>query len=154
MRVTKSQKVLEFIASSPDGKRFGEIQRFICEMNGINYDEREDEKYFNTYLRQEASVYVCADGTKIPTRSCKTPRRKHRGIWATNLVCSYSGGLLYRFCAKRNGKWVVVRPIPTKHFYRDDVSPRICRADGINTWHGNKELPRASDLGKFGRLGF
>jgi hypothetical protein len=126
----KAEKVLRFIAESPTGRTASEIQQFICGLNGKNWDELEDRRYHSQYLRSATNP---------------RPRRKHRGIWSVNLWCSYAGGLLYRFCVKKAGRWIVVRPIPSKGFY---TAPRICRAAGPpHTWYRETHLPTASELG-------
>jgi hypothetical protein len=119
--VYKAEQVLWFIGEAGSyGKSYSEIQEFICRLNGLDWNE----KAWNG-------------------------RRKNRGIWSTNLSCSYSGGLLYRFCAKLAGRWVLVRPVPMGNFYDDVKHPRNCQSDrklGPTLW--NKDLPTASEYGK------
>jgi hypothetical protein len=91
---TKRARVLEFVAASPDGRRFGESQRFIVEMNGKNYDEVV-----------ERNCWIHKDGLD----SLK-PRKQRRwaGYWCDTLGGSTCGqeqpwwrrGLLDRFCTK------------------------------------------------------
>ena len=59
------------------GRTFGEIQRFVVEKNGMNYDEKKPEVVWNN-----------ATG---PTHKIKMVRR-HRGYWCTNLCGAFNCG--------------------------------------------------------------
>ena len=62
MKIAKKQKVIEFIkAVGSKGLTFGEIQRFVVEMNGLNYDQ--------------------VDGSE---------RRQYRGYWC-EMLCGRRG---------------------------------------------------------------
>lgn len=93
---SKAFRVLQFIASTQTaGARYSDIERFICGLNGYDYD-----------LIIEGTVTLwdkprLADGS-FQQRSVR--RRRHAGIWGTNL-CSTRTGLLPRFCEKHAGRW-------------------------------------------------
>jgi hypothetical protein len=81
MKITKKQKVIEFIkAAGRNGLTFSEIQRFVVEMNGLNYD--------------------AIDGAN---------RRRYRGYWCV-MLCgtrgyfstgrNYTPGILASYCYK------------------------------------------------------
>lgn len=78
---TKKFKLLKFLTSQQQGTRYMDIERFICEMNGFDYDE------------------------KI-IRGCYAGKRKHSGIWGTNLT-SGRDSILKKYCFKSNGLWFV-----------------------------------------------
>jgi hypothetical protein len=84
-------EVLKHIKNHPEGLTFGEIQRFVVEAHGLNYDEFER--------------FTCVwNGRKIS-------RRKYRGWWCDNLLgaCKspYRGrvGILIEFCDKVGKKY-------------------------------------------------
>lgn len=86
--MTKSACILQAIGDSRDGLRFGEIQRKICEMNGLNYDSVE---------------------TSWGSRGT-SGRRRYRGYWCDHLLgwrhYPPRQGLLYKFCIKGpDGRW-------------------------------------------------
>ena len=85
---SKKFKVLEFIGSR-DGTRYSEIERFICELAGYDYD------------------------LKVPVRrwDCRTGQlkdavqRRWKGIWGTNL-CYGKDAILHKYCVKgADRKW-------------------------------------------------
>lgn len=80
---TKKFKVLQFIGSKGEA-RFNEIQRFICEMNGRDYDE---------FIK--APVYK---GGKIVKYLSK---RRNRGYWVTTL-CQGPKAILTVYCQKNH----------------------------------------------------
>lgn len=80
-----SLQILEFIGSKT-GVRYGDIQRFICEKQGKDYD-----------LMVPATIY------DRKTRSTKEIRvRRWKGIWGTNL-CHGPNALLNKYCVKGEG---------------------------------------------------
>ena len=88
VRFTKKQQILGFIAEAPAGRRFGEIQRFICQLNGRDYDQFELQPDWNH------------PATRMPDGSDVGPwklirRRVQRGYYTTTL-----GRILYRNCKK------------------------------------------------------
>jgi len=60
----KGRKILNFIKDSR-GARYGEIQRFICEMNGLDYDEREQ---FYPIQRPDAQRHIWDPKTMKSTK--------------------------------------------------------------------------------------
>lgn len=87
----KREAVLNFIGSKgTNGAKFSEIQRFIVEMNGKNYDE-----------------FTIA--TKWMARA-----RKYRGYWCDYLCGNNWGGykkrgILHEFCIKVSNKHYVLK---------------------------------------------
>lgn len=79
---TKKARLLQWLATFQNrGRTFSEIQRFICEMNGYDFDQKE-------------------------TRWGKTVR-VHAGIWSTNL-CHGPKSILRFYCFKNSDqKWCV-----------------------------------------------
>lgn len=107
-KVTKKMMVLGFIADSPNGRSFGDIQRFICELNGKNYDEFEYDKDW----RHQPTPVDVVDGEYSfkrvgPWKMFR--RRKYRGYWCTNLVGSHYGptGILTLNCKKVDGRYFI-----------------------------------------------
>jgi hypothetical protein len=81
MRVnTKKFKLLQFLASRK-GTRYMDIERFICEMNGLDYDMKRLSGFYKG-------------------------KRAHSGIWATNLTCGRDS-ILKKHCVKVSGLWYV-----------------------------------------------
>lgn len=71
------RKLLDFIGSSPTGRTFGEIQRFVVEdLHGFNYDEKQDGWKWDKVNRKYVSIPDAV--------------RRHRGYWCVNL-CGSSG---------------------------------------------------------------
>lgn len=79
---TITRRLLEFV-SRHNGVRFGQMQRFICEISGLDYDQME--------------VVTEWGGKK------KTVRR-FRGWWCTNL-CYGEDAVCRKYLAKKDGKW-------------------------------------------------
>jgi hypothetical protein len=77
---TKKFKVLKFL-SSRAGTRYMDIERFICEMNGHNYDQKILRGFY-------------------------AGKRRHSGIWSTNLTCGRDS-ILKKYCYKSNKLWYV-----------------------------------------------
>jgi stress response protein SCP2 len=92
-RVTKKMVVLGFIAEATNGRTFSEIQRFVVELNGKNYDEMEDKLAWD-------AVNNC---TKVIGKV-----RRYRGYWSTNLTgYGGSGGMLGKHCVKIKGRYYI-----------------------------------------------
>lgn len=99
MRETKAERVLCYIGMHPQGLTFSSIQKFICEMNGKNWDEK---------------AFEYDPKTKARTR----PVRRYRGYWCDYLTGPgghYSGskGLLHRFCIQHpvSKRWILTEQI-------------------------------------------
>lgn len=108
--MTKKQAVLGFIAESPTGRSFGEIQRFIVQLNGLNYDEFElvrDYNHFPTQVHSGRTIEYVG-----PWKMNR--RRRYRGYWCTNLVGSHYGreGILPAHCNKVNGRYFIKDKAP------------------------------------------
>lgn len=91
----KRNAVLEYIRSKgEDGARFTDIQRFVVEMNGKNYDERESRwDPVNKVVVEDAGT-----------------RRRYRGYWCVNLLGTAftPSGILPKYCSKlSNGRYVL-----------------------------------------------
>ena len=84
--MTKTYELMHFIKrAGARGCTFSEIQRFIVEGNGLDYD----------------------------ARNCRG-RRIRRGYWCTQLLGGphYHQGLLYTYCVKLpNGNWIMTEPM-------------------------------------------
>ena len=93
LKMTKAERVLREIKAR-DGMTFTQIQKFVCEMNGLNWGEMQIEDSYNNSGRM---------------------RRRHRGYWCDYLLGNVEverWGLLSFFCQKgEDGKWRVVKPI-------------------------------------------
>ena len=103
--MTKRERILDFIRSSADGRSYAEIQKFICTMNGLDWEERQIEQVFipvsAKYLREHP-------GYAYYYRPSLQYRRVHRGYYGTNLYRTYTGKVLFRTkCKKVNGKWKI-----------------------------------------------
>lgn len=77
-----SLQILEFIGSKT-GVRYGDIQRFICEKQGKDYD-----------LMVPRTVVDYKTGEKKISAE-----RRWKGIWGTNL-CHGRNALLHKYCVK------------------------------------------------------
>lgn len=85
---TKKYKLLQFIGSR-DGTRYSEMERFICELNGYDYD-----------LMVPGYRY---DYSKRVNVKCMT--RRWKGIWGTTL-CYGKEAILPQHCVKgADKKW-------------------------------------------------
>lgn len=93
-----SVRILDFIAAH-DGLRFGEIQREVCRMAGLDYDERRPTRVWNPWTTGDVSI----DGPPFTVRLV----RRWRGYWCTALVGNGQNlGLLGYFCTKGpDGRW-------------------------------------------------
>jgi hypothetical protein len=79
---TKKFRLLSQMAKRPDGTRYSDIERMICDMSGKDYDEMVPD--FNG-----------------------RPIRKYKGIWGTNLTYGPKS-ILQSLCHKTgDGKWHV-----------------------------------------------
>lgn len=92
MRVTKKQRLIDFIASKPEGVTYGEAQRFVVELAGRNYDTME------VYDR-----YDWRTGKTVKTRM-----RVWRGWWADHLTGPK--GILTNYCTKVAGRYFIKKP--------------------------------------------
>ena len=92
---TKKFKLLAWMADRPV-TRYSEIERFICEMSGYDYDKMETQKKYKEW-RQVNGTY------RVGTKQVRT----HRGIWGTNL-CSGNSAILHTYCERlySNGKYI------------------------------------------------
>lgn len=80
---TKTLQLLEFMAES-GGLRFSEIQRFIVELAGKDYDEMEQQSCW----------------PRLPNgQLTKRTVRRWRGWWCTNL-CYGPDSILHKYCEK------------------------------------------------------
>jgi hypothetical protein len=87
--MTKSDQIIQFIREAGStGRKFTEIQRFIVELNGHNYDEMEVHTHW--FTKKEIKV------------------RRWRGYWCTHLTgggingCYGRGMLRDRGCFKND----------------------------------------------------
>lgn len=80
-----SLQILEFIGSKT-GVRYGDIQRFICEKQGKDYDLMVPRAIYDSKTGRIKNVQV----------------RRWRGFWGTNL-CYGSDALLNKYCVKGEG---------------------------------------------------
>lgn len=80
-----SLQILEFIGSKT-GVRYGDIQRFICEKQGKDYDLMIPGIIYDRKTRSTKNVQV----------------RRWKGIWGTNL-CHGPSALLNKYCVKGEG---------------------------------------------------
>jgi hypothetical protein len=101
MRInTKRAKILNFIRNSEDGRTYSEIQKFVCDMNGLDWDA--------TCLR---SRWDAKNQKKVMYLD-----RANRGYYGTNLWGrkKYPGdqeGLMHKLCVKINGKWMLKQSV-------------------------------------------
>lgn len=108
--MTMAERVLRFIAESPNGRRLGEISKFIYENN---YPEEvgATRKTWRYNYRTGGSKQV-----EVPA---------YRGYWGTNLTGNPSTmGILESFCIKTpDRRYVVVEPIKPPFFRRHGQTP-------------------------------
>jgi hypothetical protein len=97
--VNKTDKLLAFARKHhPKGARFTDLQRFIVELNGLNYDQKEPIMRWDDNLRQRVKVGM---------------RRQWRGYWCDRFfdTLNYKGsrqGILSRYFRKLpDGRYVV-----------------------------------------------
>lgn len=121
-KMRKGEAILRFIDARRDGRKFSEITRFICEMNGRDYDERETVYEFvdssgkrERRLHKESALEInghlfCRIGSAL--YSCgkiiskKDGRRINRGYGCTWLVGSWKAvGLLHHCIKGDDGRW-------------------------------------------------
>ena len=94
---TTREQVLQHIAAHPEGLRFVDIQRFVVENNGLNFDEKEPVRVWGP------------DGSVIGQKMV----RRYRGYWCDNLCGNWMRrqGILSEFCTKLpSGRYVVTKP--------------------------------------------
>ena len=127
VRDTKRFKILDFICEAGgEGRSFSEIQAFVVQMNGLDWEER-------------SPLYPYAPGLRThPGQSA----RKHRGYYCTNLLggMHYHQGLLHTYCVKLpDGRWMLTETI----YNRDNlcVKHRDPRSN-TKTWQFNQALKR------------
>lgn len=95
--MTKTEQIIAFVKASPTGRRFSEIQRFVVELKGYNYDEMQDRV---TWSKKH--------GTRI------VQARRWRGYWCTYLLgggtgrCYGRGALRDGGCEKVGKVWQYV----------------------------------------------
>jgi hypothetical protein len=87
---TKKFNLLAWMADSRDYTTYGEIQRFICEMSGYDYNQMTTESVYKKAPAGSGQIYYKA-GTKQV--------RMYRGIWATNLS-SGRDPILRNYCER------------------------------------------------------
>jgi hypothetical protein len=82
--------------SGLDGVSFSEIQRYICGLNGLDFDEMVIQPAWNSKTKTTEN----------------RPRRRWRGYWCTNL-CGLSSpdqhreGILEKYCIRiENGNYI------------------------------------------------
>lgn len=93
----KRDKVLNFIREAGfSGRKFGEIQRFVCEMNGLDYDEMVFAREWFAPLRYGYGVTVFQEF-----------KRKYRGYWCNNL-CG-TDGILGQCFRNSSGKYIMLK---------------------------------------------
>lgn len=83
---SKKQRIMDFIKSKgPAGAYFSEIQRFVVEMNGLNYDEKQVTNPWQVN-NGEAPRYA----------------RKYRGYYCDYFYGSgfFNGGFFSTFCVR------------------------------------------------------
>lgn len=108
---TKKQAILGFIAESKNGRRFGEIQRFICELNGYNYDEFAYERDYNHMPTPMGGPSPYDTNRMGPWKVFR--KRRFRGYYCTSLTGYWSpvtrscSGMLGEHCTKVNGRYFI-----------------------------------------------
>jgi hypothetical protein len=104
-KMTIAEKVLRFIAESPNGRMLGEIQKFIYEHN---YPGQSDGK-------RKSYRYNERTGRSIP---CEV--KIYKGYWGTNLTGNpTNAGILESFCLKTaDRRYVVTEEIKAPFFRR------------------------------------
>lgn len=131
----KAETILEFIRDM-GSVRYGDLQRLVCTLNGIDYDEKEWDQYLDTILQRFVKVK-------------ETSRRAHRGVYGTNF-CT----LLPRYCSMtKEGGFTVYRlkaPIqgpyyPTRNIPRFDGSGGWRKPDFGEFYKGTERRPKQSN---------
>lgn len=89
---TITRQILEFV-SRHNGVRFTEIQKFICEISGLDWEKRE---VISTWKRDSQSG--------LWGRGPNKTVRAYRGWWCTNL-CYGPDSVCRKYLAKRDGRW-------------------------------------------------
>lgn len=108
------EAIATFIAKAgKKGRKFTEIQRFICEKNGLDFDERRKISWHNTRVR-----------------------RRYRGYYCTNLLglhgCSERTGILEK-CAVRQGSQYIALQFVGRKKKTPDI---IYSTNLLNSWYG------------------
>lgn len=91
---TTTRKLLEFISQSKTGLRFSEMQKFLVEQSGRDWEKREVIPLFRKNI----------DGRWIAA-GAKTVR-VYRGWWCTNLL-SGSESVCRKYLRKVDGRWML-----------------------------------------------
>ena len=77
----KGRLILQFIKDAKwEGRTFTEIQRFICEYNGLNYDEFKRDKWDNNRRRRVYRGYYCTNLQYLLPAHCW--RNSDTGRWS------------------------------------------------------------------------
>ncbi len=104
------EALLSHIAKHPKGLTFGEIQRFVVEANGLNYDEKTETAAWRKVRGSEGRF------VKVTIMA-----RKHRGYWCDNLLngSEYTGstrvGILPKFCTKKKDGRYILNQVGKRH---------------------------------------
>lgn len=87
----KTDALIAFARKYRDiGVRFSDLQRFICEYNGLDYNEMRDTQVYN-YRTNSLSIRT---------------RRRYRGYWCDRFYSTYrQPGILDKLFVKRNSLW-------------------------------------------------
>lgn len=131
--MNKSQKILQFVKDSGyEGRRFTDIQRFICELNGHDYDEfyvdytlegtytsgpLKGQKYSFESPWGSTEVYECGDwlfskhGDSPPVCRGKILSKKRGGRRMRGYYC-VSLQTILAHCEKHRGRYFFHGPIP------------------------------------------
>lgn len=128
--MNKAQRVLEFIGSHGEaGVRYTDIQKFICKMNGKNWDEFSEPGNWDPMQKKWVARRQIGPGPGL--------RRHNRGIWGTNL-----DRLLNDWCLKNvEGRWVLYEyPIDRSAYHSVDTDASV-----INTQRRNERHKRWLD---------
>ena len=101
--MTIAERVLRFIAESPNGRSSGEISKFIYELNYPGESGKTRRSYRWNHKTGAA-------------KECQVPI--HKGYWGTNLTGNpTTAGILESFCIKTpDRRYVVVEPIQAPFF--------------------------------------
>jgi hypothetical protein len=76
--------------SSRNVTKYSEIQRFLCELNGLDYDQMTTEQVWKKAPAGSGRNYICTGEKQV---------RMYRGIWATNLS-SGRDPILRNYCER------------------------------------------------------
>jgi hypothetical protein len=161
-KVTKQQQIVDFIkAGGIEGRRASEIQKFICELNGHNWDEMVKERDWHNggyRFRRRFRGYYCTN-----LYGCGGMFSQHRpGIFEKfNIVKNDNGRWVHPDCIEsvKSSPDVKTEDLPqyieidndgNKYYYKDkemkilhrEDGPAIEYADGYKEWWRDGELHR------------